>query len=64
MSCKTRLQNIPPDKRDAFTQKLLSSVKESAAIFHSDNYYAQYETAVRLLEDPNHSKRKCGLRTL
>lgn len=51
-----RLQSIPPDKRDAFTQKLLTSIKDSAAIFHSDNYYAQYQTAVRLLEEPNQSK--------
>lgn len=50
-----RLMNIPPDRRGEVTQKLLQAVKESAAVTHSDNYYAQYEQATRLLDSPTHS---------
>lgn len=50
-----RLMNIPPERRGEVTQKLLAAVKDSASVFHSDNYYAQYETATRLLDSPNHS---------
>lgn len=50
-----RLMNIPPDRRGPVTQKLLQAIKESAGVFHSDNYYAQYEQATRLLDSPTHS---------
>ena len=47
-----KLNNIPPEDRPAFTQKLLQSIKDSASVFPSDNYYAQYKTAVELLDSP------------
>jgi uncharacterized FlgJ-related protein len=51
-----KLNSIPPENRQAFTNSLLASVKDSAAIFHSDNYYAQYETATALLDEPAATK--------
>lgn len=51
-----KLNSIPPESRQAFTDSLLASVKDSAAIFHSDNYYSQYETATALLDEPAASK--------
>lgn len=50
-----KLLSIPPDRRGEMTAKLLQATKESAAVFHSDNYYAQYEMATRLLDQPSHS---------
>lgn len=50
-----RLMSIPPAKRDEMTAKLIASIKESASVFHSDDYYSQYITATRLLDSPSHS---------
>lgn len=50
-----RLMSIPPAKRGEYTAKLLGAIKESATVFHSDNYYAQYATAVQLLDSPAQS---------
>jgi hypothetical protein len=50
-----KLANIPPENREAFTKSILASIKESASVFPSDNYYAQYKTAVELLDSPKSS---------
>lgn len=50
-----RLMSIPPAKRGEYTAKLLGAIKESATVFHSDNFYAQYATAVQLLDSPAQS---------
>lgn len=45
-----KLNNVPVEQRPEFTKSLLSAVKDSSAIFGSDNYYSQYENAVSLLD--------------
>lgn len=50
-----KLMRIPPERRGEMTAKLLQATKESAAVFPSDNYYAQFQTATRLLDEPSHS---------
>lgn len=50
-----RLMSIPPDRRGPMTAKLIESIKSSAAVFHGDNYYAQFKEATRLLDEPTHS---------
>lgn len=47
-----KLLAIPPARRNEYSTKLVSAIKDSASVFHSDNYYAQYQTASRLLEAP------------
>jgi hypothetical protein len=50
-----KLMSIPPQNREAYTKSLLSGIKDSASVFHNENYYAQYSTAVNLLDAPTHS---------
>lgn len=50
-----KLLRIPPDKRGEYTQQLLNAIKDSATVFQSENYYAQFQTATRLLDEPMHS---------
>lgn len=50
-----KLMSIPPAKRGEYTAKILSDIRDSASILPSENHYAQYQTAVRILEDPTHS---------
>lgn len=50
-----KLMSIPPERRGEMTAKLLQATKESAAVFHSDNYYSQFDVATRLLEEGSHS---------
>jgi hypothetical protein len=52
---QNRLNSIPPENRQKYTESLLASIKESAAVFHNDNYFAQYQTAVSLLDSPRAS---------
>ena len=47
-----KLMSIPPAKRNEYSMRLVSAIKESASVFPSDNYYAQYQTATKLLEAP------------
>jgi hypothetical protein len=46
------LESIPVEKRYEYSQKIADSIKESASIFHSENYYAQYKQAIDLLDSP------------
>lgn len=50
-----KLMSIPPEAREEYTKSLLSSIKDSATVFHNENYFAQYEQAVNLLDSPTHS---------
>jgi hypothetical protein len=50
-----KLMGIPPAKRSEYTAKLLSDIKDSASILPSENHYAQFQTAARILEEPTHS---------
>lgn len=52
---KKKLLSIAPEKRGDYTQKLLSAIKESATVFPSEDYYAQYRQATRLLDEPTHT---------
>lgn len=47
-----KLMSIPPAKRNEYSTRLVRAIQESASVFPSDNYYAQYQLATRLLEAP------------
>lgn len=46
-----KLNNIPPAKRGAYTNSLLSAVRDSSAVFHNDNYYNRWQQSVSLLNE-------------
>lgn len=46
-----KLNNIPPAKRQEYTNSLLNSVRDSSAIFHNDNYYNRWQQSVSLLNE-------------
>jgi hypothetical protein len=50
-----KLMSIPPQDRDAHTKLILSGIEKGAGVFHNDNHYARFSTAVNLLDSPNHS---------
>jgi hypothetical protein len=50
-----KLMSIPPESREAYTKSILAAAKDSAAVFHNENYFAQYSTAISILEAPTHS---------
>ena len=49
-----KLMSIPPENREAYTKSILASVKDSATVFQNENYFAQWETAITVLESPTH----------
>lgn len=51
-----KLNNIPPQKRQAYTESLLNAVRDSSAIFHNDNYYARWQNSVALLNEEQMTK--------
>lgn len=53
-----KLSRIPLEKRDEFAHNILEGIKQSKAIFYNDNYYAQYQNAVKLLQGPIASKEE------
>lgn len=51
-----KLNNIPPAKRQAYTNSLLNAVRDSSAIFHNDNYYSRWQNSVALLNEEQMTK--------
>lgn len=52
---QAKLMAIPPENREAHTKLILDGIKDSAAVFSKDNYYAQFSKAVKLLDSPMQS---------
>lgn len=50
-----KLMSIPPENREEYTKSLLGSIRSSASVFPGENYFAQYDTAMQLLQSPTHS---------
>jgi hypothetical protein len=52
---QAKLNSIPPQKREAYTKSLIAGIKAEGGVFHNENYYAQYATALSVLSSPEHS---------
>ena len=53
---RSKLENMPPEKRVEYAQSILSSIKNnSGIIFGNDNQFAQYEKASAIFEQGGYS---------